>query len=186
VILGLHALRRGFRAQIQTYNLDVFDPTWFSNPRIKIEERLQAQLDVKGGGKIGLVTRAYLDFMQAGGKLAFGDLTPGLLRRHLVRRRPILTGLSATWLYRSAREVGPPMRYDDVRGEPTGHFVVLVGYDPNEREVFVADPLLPNPVSPDHIYSVEIDRLVNAILLGITTYDGNLLILTPPRTKPGA
>jgi len=64
--------------------------------------------------------------------------------------------------------------------------VVLVGYDPNEREVFVADPLLPNPVSPDHIYSVEIDRLVNAILLGITTYDGNLLILTPPRTKPGA
>jgi hypothetical protein len=184
VILGLHALRRGYRALLHTFNLDIFDPTWF-RPGVDVQERLRAQLQVKTEGKIALATRAYLDYLQAGGKLGFGDLTPGLLRQHLKKKHPILTGLSATWLYNSAREVGPPMRYDDVRGEPTGHFVVLVGYDPDEREVFVADPLLPNPFSPDHIYSVEIDRLVNAILLGISTYDGNLLILTPPRADNG-
>jgi hypothetical protein len=185
VILGKHALQRGYRALLQTYNLEVFDPTWFADPAVDIEERLRAQLEVKSSGKLALVTRAYLDYLQAGGRLGFGDLTPTLLRQHLKRKHPILTGLSATWLYRSAREIGPPMRYDDVRGEPTGHFVVLVGYEPSERAVFVADPLLPNPVSPDNIYSVEIDRLVNAILLGISTYDGNLLILTPPRADNG-
>ena len=182
-ILGRHALRRGYRARIHPLPPGVSDPTWFAQPGVKLDERLRAQLAVKGDGKLGLATRAYIDFIEAGGKIGFEDLTPSLLRRHLKRGHPILTGLSATWLYRSAREIGAPSRYDDVHGVPAGHFVVLVGYFAEEREVLVADPLLPNPVSDTQFYSVDIDRLVNAILLGIATYDGNLLVLTPPEGK---
>ena len=29
VMLGNHALKRGYKARIYTYNLTVFDPTWF-------------------------------------------------------------------------------------------------------------------------------------------------------------
>ena len=29
VMLGNHALQRGFKAHIYTYNLNVFDPSWF-------------------------------------------------------------------------------------------------------------------------------------------------------------
>ena len=29
VLLGCHALRRGYQATIYTFNLDVFDPSWF-------------------------------------------------------------------------------------------------------------------------------------------------------------
>ena len=32
VLLACHALRRGYRATIYTYNLQVFDPTWFTPP----------------------------------------------------------------------------------------------------------------------------------------------------------
>ena len=34
VMLGHHTLQRGYRAHIYTYNLNVFDPTWFkSSPK---------------------------------------------------------------------------------------------------------------------------------------------------------
>jgi hypothetical protein len=71
------------------------------------------------------------------------------------------------------------MDYDDVHGEPAGHFVVLCGYDRATRSVLVADPQAPNPMAPTHQYPVNIDRLVCSILLGNLTYDDNLLLLTP-------
>ncbi|HEX4148600.1 MAG TPA: hypothetical protein VHY20_06420, partial [Pirellulales bacterium] len=79
------------------------------------------------------------------------------------------------------REYGPGQEFDDVRGMPSGHFVVLCGYDNNARQVLVADPLGSNPVSASNPYAVSIDRVICAILLGIVTYDANLLIIEPPK-----
>ncbi|HAU0282044.1 TPA: peptidase-C39 like family protein, partial [Legionella pneumophila] len=36
-----------------------------------------------------------------------------------------------------------------------------------------------NPVSGDNYYTVSIHRLINAIMLGVVTRDGNLLIIEP-------
>lgn len=47
----------------------------------------------------------------------------------------------------------------------------------------VADPFLPNPMSDSQHYGVAIDRLVCAILLGILTYDDDLLIIQPKRKR---
>ena len=95
---------------------------------------------VKADPKLQAASRAYLEFLELGGELRFEDLTTGLIRRFLNRGMPIITGLSATYLYRSPREFGPNADYDDVRGEPSGHFVVLRGYDRQQRTVLVADP----------------------------------------------
>lgn len=180
VLLGCHALRRGYRARIYTYNLQMFDPTWFENPATDLAERLRRQAEVKNVPKLRFATEAYLDYLEHGGVLRFADLTTALIRKYLGRQVPILTGLSATYLYRAAREFGPDSEPDDVRGEPAGHFVVLCGYDKEKREVCVADPLRSNPVaSGENEYPVNIDRLVCSILLGIVTYDSNLLILEP-------
>ena len=43
VSLANHALRRGYRALIYTYNLSVFDPTWFGRRTPDLIERLRAQ-----------------------------------------------------------------------------------------------------------------------------------------------
>jgi len=68
---------------------------------------------------------------------------------------------------------------DNISGFPSGHFVVLCGYDKEKREVLVADPYKTNPVSNDHYYMVSIARLLGAILLGILTHDANLLVIEP-------
>jgi hypothetical protein len=180
VLLACHALRRGYKALIFTYNLRLFDPTWFTGVEGGLRERLIAQMAAKEDAKLKFAARAYLDFLELGGKLRLEDLTRSLLRHYLNQGEPILTGLSATWLYRCSREVGRPSRFDDVAGLPVGHFVVLCGYEKEGRSVRIADPLHPNPLSTEHYYTVGIDRLVGAILLGILTYDANLLIITPP------
>jgi hypothetical protein len=186
VFLANHALRRGYSATIYTYNVQVFDPTWFSEKGVDLAAKLAAQQGFKLDPRFAIVARAYQEFLALGGQLRFVDLTGRLIRRHLSAEVPILTGLSATYLYRKIREHGPDNLEDDVRGLPVGHFVVLCGYDRRRREVLVADPLYPNPFAESHFYAVEIERLTAAILLGIVTYDANLLILEPRKPAEGS
>ena len=181
--LGTHALRRGYQATIYTYHLTVFDPTWFNLPSEQLKAKLKAQMAFKKKAKLRLASRAYIEFLEAGGQIRFRDLTSSLLRYYLDRNIPILTGLSATYLYQSPREFGINCDYDDIRGEPSGHFVILYAYDRKNYTVRVADPLTPNPNAPGNKYSVRMPRLICAILLGVLTYDAKLLIIEP-REKP--
>jgi hypothetical protein len=186
VHLACHALRRGYAATIYPYDLKIFDPTWDGIPRAEMARRLQIQLAFKKHlPEFEAVTEAYLQFLELGGRLRFGVLTAALVRRYLKKSIPILTGLSATYLYNSAREIdsGKDLVYDDVRGESTGHFVVLAGYNKADRSVLIADPLLPNPLASRPYYPVNIYRLICAIILGVLTYDGNLLIIREKKRK---
>jgi hypothetical protein len=179
VFLACHALNRGYEARIYTYNLHVFDPTWFTLDPPGIKEKLRAQMRHKDDGKLHRASLEYIKFLDQGGELRFADLTIGLIRTHLKRSLPILTGLSATYLYRMSREIVENEKADDVRGEPVGHFVVLSGYDKETRSVQIADPYGQNPVAESHYYWVNIGRVLGAILLGVLTHDANLLIIKP-------
>jgi len=188
VFLGCHALQRGYDAVIYTFNLQVFDPTWFRPQAPALIERLQAQRDTKTSPKLRLACDAYCEFLRLGGQLRMEVLTGNLIRRYLKRQTPILTGLSSTFLYQESRErpdlqPGGRVRFvhDDVGGFPQGHFVVLCGYDSRERDILIADPLDPNPLGPEQIYRIDLDRVIGAVLLGIITYDANLLVIRPRR-----
>jgi hypothetical protein len=184
VMLGVHALRRGYRATLHTFNLRVFDPTWFTE-RAPIEDKLAAQLAARKHPKIRLASQSYLEFLRLGGRIRFGDLTSSTLRAPLRRQLPILTGLSATYLHRSMRELPETSQDDDLRGDPVGHFVVLCGYDAAQRAVLVADPL-ENPETKTSRYSAPIARVVGAIFLGVLTYDASCLVIEPRRRRESA
>ncbi len=181
VFLGLDALQRGFQARIYTYNLKMFDPTWSQLSAVDLQDKLEQQLAHKPGKKFALATHAYRQFLSQGGNIRFDDPTPELLSRYFKRKIPILSGLSATYLYQNQREYSNRKNqsiYDDLKGEPMGHFVVLAGHDASGH-IRVCDPYPANPISQDHFYSVDAHRLVNAIMLGVLTYDANLLIIAP-------
>lgn len=184
VMLGCHALRRGYDVRIFTFNLQVFDPSWFNDEgylreELDLEEKLRAQIAAKPKEKLRLACESYIEFLKLGGKLRMEDLNANLIRRYLKQSIPVLTGLSSTYLYRERREIQATCTPDDVAGLPSGHFVVLCGYDSVERTILVADPFFPNPLSANFKYEVSLDRAVCSILLGILTYDANLLIVRP-------
>ena len=173
----------GFDVKIYTYNLHMFDPTWFQG-KCDINDKLEQQAQVKLSLKARFATRSYQHFLKLGGILKYQDLTVGLLKKFTSNKVPILTGISATYLYQSAREIPETNTYDDIRGYPAGHFVVLGNYDPESRYIQVADPLSPNPINQKiQYYGVTPGRLVNAILLGIVTYEANLLIIEPKKSE---
>jgi hypothetical protein len=178
VFLANHALKRGYDATILTYNLDLFDPTWFGLPNEELRGRLASQAKVKPWRRLQTATRGYDEFLRLGGKLELRDLAPALLRKYL-DRGPLITGLSATYLYRAIRDVPDTNADDDVRGEPVGHFVVLTGYRRETKEILIADPLKANPLVESRYYAVQVQRLIGAILLGVMTYDANLLVIKP-------
>lgn len=179
VFLACDALRRGYQATIYTYNLNVFDPTWFTQPGVDVADRLRQQREIKMDYRLQHATNGYLEFLELGGRLRLLDLSRYLIRGILRRKLPIITGLSSTYLYRVAREYGPDDVPDDVRGLPSGHFVVIAGYDVDRRMVLVVDPYQQNPYASTHEYWLSVDRVVNAVLLGIVTHDANLLIIHP-------
>lgn len=179
VFLGIHALKNGFNARIHTYNLRVFDPSWDGLPPEQLRKKLLAQTKFKDSKKLHATCLAYSRFIKEGGEVRFDDPSPALLQSYFERDLPVLTGLSATYLYKSKREYtgsSGESIYDDLRGKPMGHFVVLCGME--KKNVLVADPYQDNPYSKDLYYHVPVGRLINAIMLGIVTYDANLLIIS--------
>lgn len=186
VFMGIHALKAGYKATIYSYNLKVFDPTWFQLSKSDLRHKLSEQLNYKKGKKLQSAIKGYISFLDNGGEIRFTEMNGGLFRKYLKQNIPIITGLSATYLYQSAREIPSDIdktqsEYHDIKGEPSGHFVVLLSYDKETRKVLIADPLYPNPLNKNQRYEVNIDRLICSILLGIITYDANLLIIHPPK-----
>jgi len=200
VNLACHALSRGFSAEIVTYNLQLFDPTWFDDDgqmhsanwmvdrlnKQLLAKQQRSEIDVE---RLHAATNSYLQFLDLGGMLRMQPLEEKLLVATLTSGTPILGGLSATYLYNESRERPSVLdgRHtslpDDVLGDPTGHFVVLHGYEAATQSVSIADPLHPNPMAPTNKYRAPLSRVASAIMLGIITYDANLLIVRPNGIK---
>jgi len=176
VHLGNHARRRGYRATIYSCNLQLFDPTWFRDGG-DLRTRLRDQAHAKDDRKLREATEAHLQFMELGGTVLFGEITPDRLHAYLGQGVPLLAGVSATYLYGSPREVDD--KPDSTKGHPVGHFVVLCGAEPDQGRVLVADPLEDEPTNRSHFYWVGTDRLMASILLGVLTYDASVLVIEP-------
>ncbi|RJG08029.1 hypothetical protein D3870_12410 [Noviherbaspirillum cavernae] len=183
VFLACDALRLGFQTTIYTYNLNVFDPSWFTRPGIDIAERLRLQREIKMDYRLQHATTGYLEFLSLGGRLRLLDLSRGLVHGYLRRGVPIITGLSSTFLYRVPREYGADDTPDDIRGLPSGHFVIIAGYDRERRKLLVVDPYHKNPYASTHEYWLSGERVIGAVLLGVVTHDANLLIIHPSRHR---
>ena len=183
VYLGVVALDRGLRARIYSYDLRIFDPTWYSLDSAGLREKILARFPYLIDEKRRRAAKAYVQFLEMGGELAFDELRHSLLKSIIDRGHPVLAGLSATHLYHASRERWDALAHkhvdDDVAGEPTGHFVVISGYDNWGRRVTVVDPFEHAPVNHDGLIQVDSDRLINAILLGDVTYDAVLLEVWP-------
>ncbi|MEZ4443972.1 MAG: C39 family peptidase [Polyangiaceae bacterium] len=176
VHLGAHALARGYRAKLYSLNLEVLDPSWFTTGA-DIADKLHKQATLRSDDKQRLASRAYAEFLELGGEIELADVTHDLIRRYLDQGIPLLAGVSATYLYRSPRERHDGT-YDDLEGHPQGHFVVVGGY--RGHDVLVQDPWHGPGRKGESRYWMPLRRFVQALVLGVLTYDGNLLVITRP------
>jgi hypothetical protein len=176
VNLARNALAHGFKAEIYTYNIKIFDPSWKALDAKELSAKLKKRQRKIRSKKQKKVISFYLDFLKKGGILRFDDLNEDLLNRLFKNHKPIICGLSATYLYQQMRETSDNQE-DDIIGQPVGHFVVVSGWDPAARTVTIQDPLRKNPLSETGTYKLPFTKFSNAVMLGILTYDENLLVI---------
>lgn len=176
VMLANHALKRGYQATIYSYNLRVFDPTWADHSSSEIAKKLAIRREHSHSKRGRANLSAYIEFLESGGKMRFDELDSALLAMLLAHGTPVIAGLNSTHLYRNSR-VKRSGKDDDVIGEVEGHFVTLFEYDHANKQILVADPYHKNPLSDSQIYAIDPQRLINSIMLGIVTYDANLLLI---------
>lgn len=176
VNLARNALAHGFGAEIYTYNIKIFDPTWKALDAKALSAKLRQRQRKIRSKKQKKVIGFYLDFLKKGGILRFDDLDEELLNRLFKNHKPIICGLSATYLYEHMRETSDNEE-NDIIGQPVGHFVVVSGWDSASRSVTIQDPLRKNPLSETGTYRLSFTKFSNAVMLGILTYDENLLVI---------
>ncbi|MFZ4077386.1 MAG: C39 family peptidase [Legionellaceae bacterium] len=182
-LLGVAALKRDFKSKIYINNLTEFDPTWFKHGKTgndALIKHLEEQLLYKHDKGLHQVSNAFIKFLKLGGDVCYHTLDVPLIKRYFDQNIPLIVGLNATYLYDCSREVFSQeggASFDAIRGEPCGHFVVLCGYDETHRHVLVADPNQNNPLTTGCYYKVSSHRLINAILLGVESYDAQILVV---------
>lgn len=175
VYLGLAALSMGLHATLYPFSVRVFDLTWRTLEKEALIQKLLLRAMVDDYLKLRVETLAWADLLREGGRVRFRELSARLLMEILDRGHPILCGLSATHLYRSARERPHDNVPDDVWGRGAGHFVVVGGYSAGGRNFHVWDPVRTSPSVDARRYVVPATRLLNSILLGDATGDAVLL-----------
>ncbi len=178
--LGLAAMRLGARARCHPFATRVFDPTWRKLSAAECLRRLVQRTEALPEGRLRRVHEAWRTFLEEGGEVALGELRPSELVQALDAGRPLICGLSITWLYQEPRERPEDNTDDDIHGSPVGHFVVVNGYGGSGQSFFVIDPWPEPPFDrSDGVYRVSQRRLTQAILLGDATHDAVILEVFP-------
>lgn len=181
VLLGCHALKRGYRVSMYSFNTYVFDPTWMSCEPSILLQKLQHQFVWNSNPKIKHATQAYIQFLELGGKINFQNLNFNLISELLKNKTPLLSGISATYFYQNMRDFTDDkdrVVYDEFSGETSGHFIVIYDADENEN-LSIADPYLPHTLSHEHHYIIPYNHWLHALLLGSVTYDAEVLVIEP-------
>jgi hypothetical protein len=176
VFIGLLAQDLGLRVRLHPLGLRHFDPTWWNLSRRAILQKLTARGEALGMSE---ELEGWITLLERGGKVGFGPLERQRLVRILARHRPVIAGLSATWLYRETRHDPSTNQPDDVAGQPVGHFVVVTGYERRGRRFLINDPYPDIPLGAEGVYTLPARRLITAILMGDATRDAVLLEIWP-------
>lgn len=181
VLLGCDALNNGYHVTLHSTNIRLLDPSWFRQKNISLREKLTTQLQYTTEEKRYEATNAYIKFLSLGGTINFAQLNFKLIQAHINSNIPLLSGVSATYFYQTMRDytnADNRVVYDEWHGAPSGHFVIIKGFDAEKKLLHISDPFIPHPLSRTHSYTVPYSHWLQAHLLGILTYDCELLSIT--------
>ncbi len=134
-LFGMSALKRGFKVKIITVSTEILDPSWISlNPK-KLVRKMKKRIKYLEGRKrkdryliewnLEPLKKA-VKFIEAGGELIFSLITIDLLKYFVKKKMPIIVPVNENIFYGIKRTKDD--EYDDIRGYPSGHIVVISGY----------------------------------------------------------
>lgn len=176
-----YALKLGFKAEIVTHYLDIFDPTWFKLSKKGLIKKLKLRLKhAKEKDKHGI--KGYIRFLEFGGRIRFEIIKEKIIKDYLKKKIPVIACFCFTALWKSKRAYSKKMRkgyksiLSDIKGVPEGHFIVISGY--TKDKFFITDPSYNTPYAKTGKYTVPAKELIAYILMW--EY-GNICVVKPKK-----
>lgn len=177
--LGMFAMKKGFKSTIISLDVRRFDATWFDLSHEELKKKLELRSkflqsvspeDCKEGyGTTYLdnVTRYYPEYLEKGGEIKFLPISKELIKKYVYNKIPVLALLSSQLYFKKPRKYKG--EFDDIKGKPHGHWIVISGYD--EKNFIITDPA--DDLEKDG--NVVIDQ--NYLISAINTYGPVILVI---------
>lgn len=166
--LGLHAKNSGLQTLILCSNPYYVSPAWSKLDNQTIYKKIGGWLafELQGKNKIRKNkfkkgTRFILAYIKNGGKIKIIDLTTRLIDGYLDQGYLMTGAIEESWLWEK-RKIPKTAEFDDIKGIPQGHFVVLYGHD--AENYFVSDPYPTGLEGKNGLYKVKKDKFLVSCL----------------------
>jgi len=177
--LGMFAIKRGFKSTVVSLDVRRFDATWFelSSEELKKKLELRSEFlhklspeDIKEGQGtqyLDNVTKYYSEYLEKEGKVKFLPISKELIKKYIDNKIPVIALVSSQLYFKKARKYNG--EFDDIKGKPTGHWIVVSGYD--ENNFIITDPA--DDLEKDGNVKMEQNYLISSI----NTYGPVMLII---------
>lgn len=160
--LAQHLRSFPYDVQLLTSCSYLVSPHWIGKSSLFIAEELQQWLVHHKRSPWRKGAQFLRDYLASGGMIKIINLTTHILDEYLEGGYLILACLEESWLWGRRKIVGKAF-FDDVKGSPRGHFVVL--FDGNDHEYAISDPFPTGLPGRSGNYFVSKDTVMISILL---------------------
>jgi hypothetical protein len=134
--LALGAKKLGYKTKLISFDVDYVDPSWKNASKKEIAEKLRKRLPTLKDKSAKMRTRGLLTALKGGVDLEIQIPSEKILIGYLKGGIPPIITLSYNVLHNYKRKFND--KQDDVKGHPSGHYVVVSGYD--DKNLIITDP----------------------------------------------
>ncbi|MBT3984899.1 hypothetical protein HOD38_03165 [archaeon] len=177
--LGLFAMKRDFKSTVISLDVRRFDATWFDLSKEELKKKLELRSkflhnlspedfkEGQGTQYLDNVTKYYSEYFEKDGKVKFLPISKELIKKYIDKKIPVIALVSSQLYFKKARKYNG--KFDDIKGKPTGHWIVVSGY--TDKNFIITDPA--DDLEKDG--NVEMEQ--NYLISSINTYGPVILII---------
>ncbi|MBD3280341.1 hypothetical protein GF389_02360 [Candidatus Dojkabacteria bacterium] len=161
--LALYAHKNNLKIKYLQSNPREISPNWKgleSDKYLETLKKFQEEMDKESIWKKNL--KFLIEYIEAGGEIEVDDLSREKISQYLAEGYVVLAAVEQTWLW-GKRKVKGKIEYDDLKGKPSGHFVVI--YKEDGDDFLVSDPYPTGLEGKEGLYRVSKDTMLVSILV---------------------
>lgn len=164
--LAVDIKKHGLSTILLTSSPRLVAPNWVNHENKEIIEKLSKWLKKHKNDKWSGNVKHLLTYLKHNGDILITDLTTKLIDEYLDQGYLVMPCLEDSWIW-GQRKIKGKAEFDDIAGEPRGHFVVVYGKEDNEY--LVSDPYPTGLQNREGIYRIDKDKLLVATLFWSAT-----------------
>ncbi len=160
--LASHLLSNGLKTVFINTNPFVVSPSWKNIRNKELVQKLTKWLKKNKKGRWEKSAKYLLKYLKKGGEIKICDLSTKMIDEYMAEGYLLICCLEESWIW-GERKIKGTNKFDDIKGEPRGHFIIL--YDKEGEDYLVSDPYPTGLKNRNGLYKLDKNKLLAATLV---------------------